>query len=224
MTKYAVSFIMLLLASCAFGPGKTKSMLAEIKNEKFDAVIVPGVPFRDGKWSPIMKSRVYWSKYLYDNHITKNLIYSGGAVYSPYVEAEIMAMYAEEIGINRDNIFTETKAEHSTENAYYSWRLAKQLGFKKIALASDPFQTKMLKSFIRRKMKNEITLIPFVFDTIKAMKPMMIDPEIKYQKAYRRGFISIKKRENLGQRLKGTMGLRIDTSVYKNSRQYGLKN
>jgi uncharacterized SAM-binding protein YcdF (DUF218 family) len=205
----------LMLTSCAFGPGRTRHMLTQSEKENFDAIIVPGVPFKDGKWNPVMKSRVYWSKYLYDKKITKNVIYSGSAVYTPYIEAEIMALYAEKIGIDKKNIFTDTLAQHSTENVYYSWRLAKQLGFNKIAIASDPFQTRMLKGFLRKRLKNEITLIPFVIDTLRAMKPLMIDPEIDYQKAYRQDFISILKRENFSQRFKGTLGLRIDTSVYR---------
>lgn len=204
-----------MLTSCAFGPGRTRHMLTQSEKENFDAIIVPGVPFKDGKWNPVMKSRVYWSKYLYDKKITKNVIYSGSAVYTPYIEAEIMALYAEKIGIDKKNIFTDTLAQHSTENVYYSWRLAKQLGFNKIAIASDPFQTRMLKGFLRKRLKNEITLIPFVIDTLRAMKPLMIDPEIDYQKAYRQDFISILKRENFSQRFKGTLGLRIDTSVYR---------
>lgn len=215
MTKFVIPFVLILLTSCAFGPGKTRHMLSLSEKEAFDAVIIPGVPFKDGKWNPVMKSRVYWSKYLYDKKIAKNIIYSGSAVYTPYIEAEIMALYAEKIGIDKMNIYTDTLAEHSTENAYYSWKLAKLLGFNKIAFASDPFQTKMLKGFIRRRLKNEITLIPFVFDTLKAMKPMMTDPEIDYQKAFRQNFVSIVKRENFGQRFRGTLGLRIDTAVYK---------
>lgn len=215
MTKYIIPFFLILVTSCAFGPAKTRHMLALSQKEKYDAIIVPGVPFKDGKWNPVMKSRVYWSKYLYDRKIAKNIIYSGNAVYTPYIEGKIMAMYAEKIGIDKKNIFTDTLAQHSTENAYYSWRLAKKLGFNKIAFASDPFQTKMLKGFVRRRLRDEITLIPFVFDTLRAMKPSMKDPEIDYQKAFRQDFVSIVKRENFGQRFRGTLGLRIDTSVYK---------
>jgi uncharacterized SAM-binding protein YcdF (DUF218 family) len=215
MSKYTIPVILLLLSSCAFGPGKTRHMLSLSEKEKYDAIIVPGVPFKDGKWNPVMKSRVYWSKYLYDKKIAKNIIYSGNAVYTPYIEGKIMAMYAEKIGIDKRNIFTDTLAQHSTENAYYSWRLAKKLGFNKIAFASDPFQTKMLKGFIRRRIGDDITLIPFVLDTLRAIKPLMKDPEIDYQKAFRQDFISIVKRENFGQRFRGTLGLRIDTSVYK---------
>ncbi|MBW6482225.1 MAG: YdcF family protein [Vicingaceae bacterium] len=118
---------------------------------------------------------------MYDKGITKNVIYSGSAVYSPYYEAEIMALYAQTIGIPKENIFAETKAEHSTENVYYSYKKAKNLGFEKIALATDPFQSKMVKSFITKKMKAPIAIIPMVYDSLKTIESIMIDPQIDAQ-------------------------------------------
>ena len=128
-----------------------------------------------------------------------------------------MGMYAEAIGIPKQNIFAETKAEHSTENVYYAYLKAQQLGFKKIALASDPFQTKMLRKFTRQKVNAEIKLIPFVVDTLKEMQPTMIDPIIDYQQAFVPNFISITKRESFWKRLRGTMGKNIDSTVYLSS-------
>jgi hypothetical protein len=162
-----------------------------------------------------MKSRVYWSKYLYEKGITKNIMYSGSAVYTPYYEAEIMALYAQALGIPGENIYTETKAEHSTENIYYSYNKAKLLGFKKIALASDPFQTKLLKRFTRKRVSADVRLVPFIVDTLKLMEPEMTDPVINYQQAFKTDFISITKRENFWKRLNGTRGGNLDTSLYK---------
>ncbi|RYY22926.1 MAG: YdcF family protein, partial [Chitinophagaceae bacterium] len=175
----------------------------------------PGVPFENNSWSRVMKGRVYWAKHLYDKGIAKNIIFSGGAVYSPYAEAEIMALYATELGIPKTNVFAETRAEHSTENLFYSYKMARKMGFKTIALASDPFQTKMLRKFARKKVDKEVALIPFVIDTLKIIEPGMIDPEIDYQKALVSDFKSIKERENFWTRLRGTMGKRIDTSAYQ---------
>ena len=97
--------------------------------------------------------RVYWAKFLFDKGIAKNIMFSGSSVYSPYYESIIMSMYAEAIGIPKENIFIETKAEHTTENVYYSYKKALELGFKNIAVASDPFQTKMVSRFTRKKSK-----------------------------------------------------------------------
>jgi len=55
--------------------------------------------------------------------LPRNIIFSGSAVSSPYVEGVAMKIIADTLGIRRPT-FSETKAEHSTENAYYggSWR------------------------------------------------------------------------------------------------------
>src|SRR6185436_13962436 len=84
-----------------------------LKLAPYDAVIIPGIPFENNNWNFIMKSRVLWSVYLYKQGYVKNIIYSGSAVYSPYVEAKIMAMYAIEFDVPREHIFVESSAEHS---------------------------------------------------------------------------------------------------------------
>ena len=204
----------LLLSSCAFSSKKCKKYLEEAQHKSYDMIIVPGVPLEDGKWSRTMKARVYWSKYLYDQGIAKNIMYSGSAVYTPYYEGEIMALYAEAIGIPKEHIFSETKAEHSTENIYYGYKKAVKLNFKNIALASDPFQSKSLRKFIAVKVSPEVGLIPIVFDTLKAMEPSMIDPSIDIQKAFVKDFVSLPNRESLSKRLSGTRGLNIDKTLY----------
>ena len=207
--------ILLVLNSCAFSSKVCKRLLKKSMKESYEIVVIPGVPFENGQWSPTMKERVCWSKYLYDKGIAKNVMYSGSAVYSPYIEAEIMALYAEKIGIRKENIFTETLAEHSTENIYYSYKKARKLGFNRIALASDPFQTKMLRRFTRKIVNAEVGLIPIVSDTLKVMESKITDPEIDYQKAFVMDFTPLRDRENFLKRLKGTRGLDMDTSAYK---------
>ena len=210
-----IFFILLMLTSCAFSSKVCKNLLEDSRSKNYDIIVVPGVPFTNGQWSYSMKERVCWSKYLYDKGIAKNVMYSGSAVYSPYCEAEIMALYAEKIGIRKENIYTETLAEHSTENIYYSYKKARKLGFDRIALASDPFQTKMLRRFTRKIVSAEVGLIPVVSDTLKAMESSITDPEIDYQKAFVTDFKPLPDRENFLERLKGTRGLDIDTSAYK---------
>jgi uncharacterized SAM-binding protein YcdF (DUF218 family) len=206
--------VLFFLISCAFSTKTCTKLLKKAIEEPYDIVIVPGVPLENGKWSYTMKGRVCWSKYLYDKGITKNVIYSGAAVYSPYYEAEIMALYAEKLGIPRENIFTEIRAEHSTENVYYSYKKARKLGFRRIALASDQFQTKMLRRFTRIKVSDEVGLIPIVTDSLEPVTSKMTDPEIDYQKAFAKDFRSLPHRESFFKRLKGTRGLDIDTTAY----------
>lgn len=152
-----------------------------------------------------MKSRVIWSYVLYKHGYAKNIIYSGGAVYSPYYEAKIMGLYGQQLGIPADHIFYDTRAEHSTENVFYSYELARKLGFKTIALATDPFQSSLLKFFTRKRFGTKIIHLPFVVDSLHAYNS--INPVIDPSSAIcADSFVSITKRENLWKRIRGTLG------------------
>lgn len=207
-------YLIVTINACIY-PSKTQHRLfAAVENKQLDVIIVPGVPFENASWDRTMKGRVYWAKYLYDKGIAKNIIFSGAAVYSPYYEGKIMALYAAALGIPREHIYTEIKAEHSTENIYYSYKLAKKLGCNSIALASDPFQTKLLRKYIRKKVSADVQVIPFVADTLKIIDPIMIDPPIDYQQAFKNDFVSLKKRENIWKRWRGTRGKNVDKKAY----------
>jgi uncharacterized SAM-binding protein YcdF (DUF218 family) len=202
-----------MIHSCSFTSKTTRRLLEDARKQPYDIIVVPGVPYEPGGWSRTMKGRIYWSKYLHDQGIARNIMYSGSSVYTPYTEATIMALYGQAIGIPANRIFTETRAEHSTENIYYSYWKAKNLGFARIALASDPFQTKSLSRFIRRKLPSGVGLIPMDQDTLLAMEPSMTDPAIDSSQAFQHDFISLTKREGFWKRLRGTLGHNIDTSA-----------
>ncbi|MBN1599175.1 MAG: YdcF family protein [Bacteroidales bacterium] len=205
-----------LVTSCSFSSKTSRAFLEESIKNPYDAIIVPGVPFEDGKWSNIMKARVYWSIYLYEHGITENTIYSGSAVYSPYYESEIMALYAKELGIPEENIFTEKLAEHSTENIFYGYRKAKQLGFDRVALATDPFQAKMLRKYVKKIVSPEVGFLPIIFDTLKKMEPIMVDPKISSDNAFVQNFTPLDESESFFERFRGTRGLKVDTTAYSN--------
>jgi len=205
----------LLFCSCTFSKKACINMLDAAIKDPYDIIVVPGVPFEDSTWSRVMKGRVYWSKYLYDIGVAKNIIYSGSAVYTPYIEADIMALYAEKLGIPREHIYMEPHAEHSTENIYYSYKMARMLGFERVALATDQFQAKMLKRFTKKIVGSDVGIIPIVADTLVAMEPYMIDPEIDFQRAFVKDFIPLTERESQRERFRGTRGLDLDTTVYK---------
>jgi len=205
----------LVMQSCSFSATKTVKMYKKASTQSYDLIVVPGVPLENGKWSDVMKARIYWSKFLFDRGIAKNIMYSGNAVYTPYVESEVMALYAEAIGIPKEHIYTESKAEHSTENIYYSYKKAKKLKFEKIALASDPFQTKMLRKFTHKNVSREVGLIPIVFDSLRKMEPQMIDPKIDFQKAFVAEFVSLPEKKGFWSRFRGTMGKTIDEDAYE---------
>ncbi len=177
-------------------------------DKPYDAIIVPGFPHDTTKgWDRIVKGRIYWALFLYERGVTKNVIFSGSAVYTPYIESKVMALYAEQLGIPKEHIFVETKAEHSTENLYYSYTLAKREGFKTIALATDPVQSSFLVSYKRKFKLTDLKFVPIIYDTLQVMTK--VDPRIDADSAFVKNFIPITERESLYKRVRGTGGAKI---------------
>lgn len=206
-SAFLVVFVVTFLLGCKtyVYRGRPARLYQEVadSNMTFDVAIVPGVPFYE-QWDSVMKGRVLWADFLYKKGIIRNVIFSGSAVYSPYYEARVMGLYAEELGIPAAHIFFETKAEHSTENIYYSYEMARQLGFKTIALVTDPFQSWFTNGFTRRRFETRIWHLPFMVDTLRQLNEvdLVIDPS----SAYKAEFRSIVERESKLKRFRGTLG------------------
>ncbi len=153
-----VGFICLLaFNSCntyynLFYTDPTKCFEVAEQKKPYDVIIVPGFPHDSGKVNMVLTERVKWAYFLYKNGYTKNIIFSGSSVHSPYIEAKVMRLLALQLGIKDENIFTEIKAKHTTENMYYSCVMAKELGFTSIAFATEPAQSSFMKPF-KRKFK-----------------------------------------------------------------------
>lgn len=208
--KYTLSSIVFVffLSSCfIFRPTPQKLLKHAIRNEPYDVIIVPGSPYDGTQWSSVMKGRVIWANYLIKKGIAKNVIFSGGAVYTPYVEAKVMALFGETIGIPKEKIFTEVMAQHGTENIYNSYWMAKNMGFTKIAFASDPVQSTLLMGFSKRRFKMKIDHIPFIIDSLATMDD--IYPVINADSAKVQNFISIVETQTFWHRFRGTRGKNI---------------
>jgi hypothetical protein len=195
-----------IFSACTFGRFSKRSYEHAVKSRPYDVIIVPGLPYEKDGSSSVLKMRMLWAKHLYDQGVARNIIFSGGAVYTPFVESIAMKVMADSMGIPSNNTFSETEAEHSTENVYYSWKMAKGLGFKKIAVATDPFQGSMLRGFIRKHTPG-VDLLPVVYEKIDLKNDEL--PVIDTTSSYRKDFVSIKERENFVERMRMTLGKRV---------------
>lgn len=191
---------------CSYDYPKLTEQDIEKDSEPYDVIIVPGVPYEDPTLKIIFKARILWAKYLYDHEIAKNIIFSGSSVYNPYIEGEIMRIYADSLGIPSSHTFSETQAEHSTENIYYSLLMAKRLGFKKIAIATDQYQAIIIRRFIRQNCP-EVKVIKIEYDKINLITAPW--PAIDPSSAYVNNFVSLVDRENKVKRFMGTLGKNI---------------
>jgi len=189
------------------------------KVKPYDAIIVPGFPADSGKLNTIILERVHWAYYLYSNGYTRNVIFSGAAVYTPYIESEIMRLYALELGMDDNNIFVEKEAEHTTENLYYGYKKAKELGFHQIAFATHAVQSSFMKPF-RSKFQIDLDFIPIVLDSIRMLTIDNDLPEV--QSAFVPNFIPLKERESVLKRLKGTRGSNVKKEMRQNKNVQGF--
>lgn len=135
-----VVLIFVFAASCSIKKLVLKKNEKSFAKAPFDAVIVPGYPFDAPSHKELFSIRVHWAKALYERGVAKNIIFSGAAVHTPYIEGKIMKIFADSLGIPAEHLFEETEALHSNQNITKGKKLAKKLGFKKIAIATDPFQ------------------------------------------------------------------------------------
>ncbi len=177
--------------------------MQDIVHHPYDAVIVPGFPYNGQNWERVLKMRIHWAKFLYEKGYAQNIIFSGSAVATPYIESRVMAAYAEELGIPAGNLFTEEKAEHSTENVYYSFCMARDLGFRKVALATDPYQNSYMRKFVS-KFDLPIAFLPTVLDTLRSLD--MQEPRVDLHNTMGKSFVKLSHRENFFQRFRGTLG------------------
>ncbi len=212
-----ILFLLLCAAGCIMPRKRPQKALDTARSfAPFDVLIVPGTPFDGEHWDTLIKGRVLWSWILYKNGIVKNIIYSGGAVYTPYKEAHIMGAYGIALGIPPENIHYDTLAEHSTENIYYSYLLAGRLGYRSIALGTDPFQSFTLRGYIRKRFSTQVMHLPFVVDSLAVYNHL--NPEITYLPLREGDWKNIKERESFFKRLGGTFGQHIPWKDYPDGR------
>lgn len=179
----------------------------------YDVLIVTGYPYDKDSMNFVLKTRVYWAWYLYQKGMAKNIIFSGSAVYTPYIEGKIMALYAMQLGIPSEHIFVEDQAEHSIENLYYSYRIAEEQGFKSIALGTEVAQASFIKSLNDHRFHFKVDFIPIIYDSIYNLQ--QIKPDFKQEDAYKDDFVSLVERESAWKRIQGTRGRKVKNLLKK---------
>ncbi len=202
MKNLPVLLLIVFICGCNVKKIATRMTNEFLPKAPYDAVIVPGI-----KYDTLLQqtsgfnARIIWAKMLYDRGVTRNIIFSGNACYSPYVEGQTMKLIAEAMGVPAQNVFAETKAEHGKENVYYSWLMAQKLGFKKVALAADPYQAFFLEGFIETNLP-EMGILPIAVDSLK--KLYLPVPAIDPSPAFVKDFVPLNKRETFWTRVKHT--------------------
>ena len=106
--------------------------------EPFDAILIPGCPSAaDGSLTRCQSRRAMWAAILWQRGYARNFITSGGAVISPYIEADALAAAMTALGVPAERIYLDPYALHTDENVYNAWQIARQNGWNRLAIASD---------------------------------------------------------------------------------------
>jgi uncharacterized SAM-binding protein YcdF (DUF218 family) len=99
-------------------------------------VLVPGFPAqRDGTPHALQRLRVEAGVATLRARDCARIVLSGGAVSNPYVEADVMAQVARELGVAPDRIVLERKAANTWENVAFAEPLL--AGYDAVFVASD---------------------------------------------------------------------------------------
>jgi hypothetical protein len=212
-TKPIVFILIALATTACWSPKKARKIFAEQKElGPFDVLIVPGIPHNGDTWDDVMKYRVHWAKYLYEQGLAKNIIFSGSAVYTPYYEGEVMRRYAVALGLPKEHMFAETNAEHSVENVYYSVLMGKSMGYSSFALATDPYQNYFMKKVYKREI-DFLYYLPFDYEIMEGLN--MTEPDIELEQCKKNNFVPLPEREGTIKRWRGTTGRRVDFDEMK---------
>lgn len=110
------------------------------------AVVVLGFPARaDGSPHPLQ----IWRCRIAARSMTSDarLVFTGGAVSGPWVEAEVMAAYARDVlGVPAAAIHTETRAENTWQNIEFTIPLIEHAD--RIAIASSPMHAARARRYL----------------------------------------------------------------------------
>lgn len=210
-TKILLSIIIVItLNSCFINQIANRQVNQVYKQDVFDAVIVPGFPYYENNNNELIKMRILWAKKLYEMGKTKYIVFTGSAVSTHYNEALVMKKIAIDLGVPDSIIYTEQKAEHSTENIYYAMQICDQHNFKKVALATDIVQTSFLKNYIDNYFPY-LARLPINFSQIN-MKTDISQIDVSEHKVS--NFISLKNRKSKEEIAFASKGNNIDTTGY----------
>src|SRR4051812_23240993 len=182
-----IALILFAIPGCSLENRVTKSNKKYMAEAPYDAIIVPGYPFGLEKNRILFAVRLHFAKELYEKGIAKNIIFSGAAVQTPYIEGRMMKIMADSLGIPSEHTFVEDKALHSNQNAILGTKMARKMGFKKIAIATDPYQFSYMTLLIRLFAPKTAILTFYPSQMPEYNKPL---PLIDSTDAYVKDFVS----------------------------------
>ncbi len=154
------SLLLLILLALAFGLIVYGSYVTLPTHNSaashFDTIIVLGTPARlDGTPSPEQRERVLEGIREYRAGIAPRLIMTGGPAHNHFVEAHVMAQFAESQGVPASAILEESQAQNTIQNIFYSSQIMHAHDWSSAEVVSSPYHlgrtALILTTFDRRQ-------------------------------------------------------------------------
>jgi uncharacterized SAM-binding protein YcdF (DUF218 family) len=95
-----------------------------------DVAVILGCPATPGgRLAPCQQCRVRSAVRSYQEGAAGSLLFSGGAAHNRWIEAEVMARAAEDLGVPPDRVLREPEALTTWQNLRFSQRILRARGF-----------------------------------------------------------------------------------------------
>ena len=184
--RLLLATFLLFVTGCKLEQRSAVAIKKNYAKAPFDVIIIPGYPYSDNAEFPLLEARMNFAKELYDKGIAHNIIFSGGSIHNAYNEARVMRIIADSLGIPAEHTFMEERAPHSYHNLVYGRKMAKSLGFKKIAVATDPYQYSYMSFLVG--FAPGVRILTFSPDSMKRYITAL--PSIDASSAFNKDFVS----------------------------------
>lgn len=142
-------------------------------NVKNTILIVLGFPAdSNGNPGPILQSRLDKAIELYRKGLAGKIIVTGAAVDNEFVESEVMAVYCIQHGIPAADIYVESNAKNTYENARMVNKIMLEKGYENAIVVTSGFhkmRAAMFFSGVMTKFKIETAPFPDGFPFLKRL-------------------------------------------------------
>lgn len=113
--------------------------LGNVHATHFDALLVLGYPAnQDGTPSPEQRERVLEAVREYQAGVAPIIIFSGGAVHNPFIEADVMAKLAKDSGVPARAIVEEPRARNTIQNVEYATQIMRAHQWDSVEAITTP--------------------------------------------------------------------------------------
>lgn len=142
-TKWLLAMFCLLLLWLSYVTVSILTFPVGPSAEKADAAIVLGAGIRRSKPSPVFAERIHHAVELYLTDRIQKIIFTGGiGPNETMAESIVAATYAKQLGVEPDDIFTESKSTTTSENLRCAQPIIERETLADLLIVSDSLHLK----------------------------------------------------------------------------------